>query len=466
MDRLEFNKVGYFFKEISKIPRKSGEERKIADYLVGFAKQRNLEWERDAINNVIIRRKAFKGYENKRIALQAHTDMICEKLPECKHDFSKDGIEIYEEGDFWKAKGTTLGADNGIGVAFILAILDSNWEIPEIEGIFTVEEETTMKGAIEIDLDRIKSNKIISLDNGKEGKILVSSANCNEWGIKYVGEKEEIKDGDCYELVYSNFKGGHSGGNIGDSKRGNPIKLAVEALKKQEIQIVEMNGGSRVNVIPRDMKIKFSMKGETNAIKRVIKEQIKFYGDEVDIILRKIEKEKIGYTKQTSKKILDFIWQYKNGVLEKDETENVVLSANLGVIRTEGKQILLEISERSNEKELEQRYLEDLKRQIKEYQWEIDWHQELKGVEKKDKNELVKICKKVYEETTGKAMEEVISQGVVEGGFFLAKKKEAEYVCIGANTFDVHSPAERVSISSVERTWEYLKNLLQEMKKI
>ena len=171
-------KVMKFFEEISNIPRKSVEEDKIVEYLKKFSENRNLKYYVDDYKNIVITKEASNSkIEEKPIALQAHTDMICEKIVGSKHDFSKDGLKLYVEEDFIKAKETTLGADNGIGVAIMLAVLDcEKIESPKIECIFTSEEETTMKGAINLDLDKIESNRIISLDNGKEGKILVSSA--------------------------------------------------------------------------------------------------------------------------------------------------------------------------------------------------------------------------------------------------------------------------------------------------
>ena len=229
LEGLKPCKVMKFFEEISKIPRKSGEEDKVVEYLKKFAIERNLEYYKDNYRNIVIKKEASQGKENSpAIALQAHTDMICEKSPESNHDFSIDGLELYVDGDFIKAKGTTLGADNGIGVAIILAVLDcEKIKAPKLECIFTSEEETTMLGAINLDLANIESNRIISLDNGKEGKILISSAECNEWKGK-VNFTREKTDKPSFELVYDSFKGGHSGGNIGDETRGNPIKLAIE----------------------------------------------------------------------------------------------------------------------------------------------------------------------------------------------------------------------------------------------
>ena len=467
---LDGKKVIQYFAEISKIPRKSGEEKKIREYLETFAKERNLNYVKDEYDNIIIYKPATKGRENEEtLAFQAHTDMICEKDAGVQHDFSKDPIVLYKEGDNITANGTTLGADNGIGVAYMLAILDSNISIPNLECIFTVQEETTMIGAIKIDEKNIKARKIISLDNGKEGKILISSANCNEWIGRLEADKEIINAKTVYRLQYTNFLGGHSGGNIGDEKRGNPIKLAMETLNGiSNIQIIKLVGGSRVNVIPREFEVEFcisedNQEREINKILESIQKQKAIFKNETIVLETLPEANNIqAYSIKTSRSIVDFINQYKNGTLEREEKGNVILSANLAVLTEYEKGIQIEFSERSNQKYLEEKYLETLTELIKKYNINIIWHQELKGVEKKENNALLEKCQNVYKKLFNTTMEEVISQGVVEGGFFVDKMPDCEYVCIGPNSYDVHSPRERVSISSIERIWNYLKEVMKQ----
>lgn len=460
-------KVMKYFEEISKIPRKSGEEDKIVEYLKNFAIERKLEYYTDDYRNIVIKKEATLGKESKdSIALQAHTDMICEKTPESKHDFSKDGLDLYIDGDFIKAKGTTLGADNGIGVAIILAILDcEKMNAPKLECIFTSEEETTMLGAINLDLGKIESNKIISLDNGKEGKILISSAECNEWKgkINFTRCQSNQKG---FELIYDNFKGGHSGGNIGDETRGNSIKLAMEIIKKLgDVQISKIEGGSRVNVIPRNAYIKFTT-NNTDAekiIKNEIAKQKEFYGKEVKIELNKIDNISNIIDEESTKKIINFITEFQNGAIKRDEKGIVLQSGNMAKIQTNEENIEIEFSERSNVYEYEKEYLENLNNLIKKYDMEILWYQNLKGVPKREINTLASECKNLYKELYNEEMEEIVSQGVVEGGFFTSKKPSCEYVCIGPNTFDVHSPSERLSISSTKNIWKFIKELLNKM---
>ncbi len=467
LEEIKPCKVMKYFEEVSKIPRKSGEEDKIVEYLKNFAIERNLEYYTDNYRNIIIKKNATPGKENnKPIALQAHTDMICEKTPESRHDFSKDGLDLYVEDDFIKAKGTTLGADNGIGVAIILAVLDcEKIKAPKLECIFTSEEETTMLGAINVDLDNIESNRIISLDNGKEGKILVSSAECNEWKGKINFRKDKLtKKG--FELVYDNFKGGHSGGNIGDETRGNPIKLAIEILKQlEEVQLADIRGGSRVNVIPREVSVKFVTENK-NAEEIIIKEinkQKEYYGKDVKIELNEIEEISEVIDKENTKKIIEFITEFQNGAIKRDEQGNVLQSGNMAKVKTNETNIEIEFSERSNMKEYEKEYLAKLNNLIKKYDVEILWSQNLKGVPKRENNTLAGECEKLYKELYHEEMEEIVSQGVVEGGFFVSKKPSCEYVCIGPNTFDVHSPSERLSITSTKKIWKFIKELLNKM---
>ena len=489
-NEIEPKIVVNFFKEISAIPRKSGEEKAIREYLENFAKERNLEYEIDKYENIVIRKRVNDS--DVFLGLQAHTDMICEKNQDVQHDFSKDPITLFFEEDMIFANGTTLGADNGIGVAIILAVLDSVETAYNIEGIFTVQEETTMIGAIEIDKNMIKSRKIISLDNGKEGKVLVSSANCNEWAVEFQAKKEKCKYSEIYELSYSNFLGGHSGGNIGEENRGNPIKLLAEAIKTvEEFDIIDIFGGSRVNVIPRDANIKFVVndsKGLFN-LKQVLEKQRQEY-PMAQIVLEKVENNEIqiiendeeiegnkedfinvfeeqknnlqyAFSTESSRKIIEILLEIKHGALQRDEKNNVILSSNLADIKVEKEKIIIEFSERANRKDLEKNLLKQISEFLEKNKLKIVWHQELKGVEKNPNSKLLNKTKDVYKKLYNKDMEEVVSQGVVEGGFFVDKIENCEYICIGPNTYDVHSPKERLSISSLQRVWKYLKELLK-----
>ena len=239
----------------------------------------------------------------------------------------------------------------------------------------------------------------------------------------------------------------------------------MEIIKKLgDVQISKIEGGSRVNVIPRNAYIKF-ITNNTDAekiIKNEIDKQKEIYGKEVKIELNKTENISSIIDEESTKKIINFITEFQNGAIKRDE-KIVLQSGNMAKIQTNEENIEIEFSERSNVYEYEKEYLENLNSLIKKYDMEILWYQNLKGVPKNEKNLLADRCKKVYKELFKKDLQEVISQGVVEGGFFVSKKQNCEYICIGPNTTDMHSPSEKLSISSTKNIWKFIKELLNKM---
>lgn len=453
-----------YFLEISKIPRKSGEEEKIADYLVNFAKERGLKYYRDDINNVVIWKEASLGYEGKEIlALQSHVDMICEKILESTHDFFTDPLEIYIEGDFVKAKGTTLGADNGVGVAYMLSILDSKEiKAPKLECIFTAQEETTMNGARFIDETKLLSNRIISFDNFSENDMWVSSANSKEWELKCNVEYEKLTGYYItYELDLRGFLGGHSGLDIGDENRVNPIKLAIELLKGKDIVINELKGGSRVNIIPREFNIIFSTKDDVTDIENKITE-INNKLKQGKITLREVDSREKSFSKETTKNIINFITSFRNGALNCDGEGNIVLSANMGAVESSENEVIIKCSLRANDKVLGENLKREIESNMKKNNIEIKFFDEMLGYFPKKNSEFVDKCTRIYKETFGKEIRKIKVQACLECGFFAEKIKDLEYVSIAPNIYNAHSPDEKFSISSANRMWEYIVKLLRE----
>ena len=471
IDDIEPQSVFKFFKDISNIPRNSSKEEKVRDYIVEFAEERNLKYYTDEYFNIILTKEAEKEFKNyDTLAFQAHLDMVCEKTKESNHNFDTDPIELIIDGDYIKGNNTTLGADNGAGVAIMLALLDSNIKTPKLECIFTVQEETTMIGAKEIDTDKITSKRIISLDCGREGKMVISSANCLEWYGKIDIEYENninLNDYYIYELNYSNFKGGHSGGNIADKTRGNPIKLGIDILKEIEsVRIIDIKSSGKVNVIPRDFSAIFAVEKNSFNIEKVeetLVRQKEIFKEEF-ITLNKVRNiedyiENI-ITKEVSKRIIDFISSYKNGALSFDDNNNQILSANFGAVNIVDNYIRMDYSLRSNNMKLREEYLNNLEKKVEENSVEIIWSQELYGFEPNYESSLVNKVSKLYESETNTKMEKIITQGVLEGGFFNYRMKDVDYIAIGPDTYDVHSPSERMSISSMERTWDLVKSIV------
>ena len=472
---MEEFKTGFlkYFYEISKIPRKSGNEEKIAKYLIEFAKERNLKYYTDSKFNVIIWKDASIGYEDKEIlGFQCHIDMVCEKIDGSNHDFLKDSLDLIIENGFLKAKDTTLGADNGIGVAYILEILDSNLNTPKLECIFTSTEETTMEGIRFLDGKILKSKRIISFDNFLDTEILISSATAKRWVSKiYMKKQEKDENLIYYQLDISGFKGGHSGIDIWDKKRGNPIKIVADMLNELEsIRVVEISGGSSENVIPRDIKVVFAIEKSESGILEKIGNKLeilkKVYGD-IDIYLRELvdeEKEKIRiYSKEDSKRLLEYIICYKNGPLKYDEEENVVLSGNLGRIESFEDYVLLKYSVRYNDKKIGEKLVSEIEENMGKYNIICEESSYMLGYEQPKESKLLNIVEKAYIEVMGNIPKKKKSQACLECGYLGQKIENLEYIALAPNIFDAHSPKERVEIASANKVWKIVEKIIDKI---
>ena len=472
---MEEFKVGFlkYFYEISKIPRKSGNEEKMAKYLIEFAKERNLKYYTDSKFNVIIWKDASIGYEDKEIlGFQCHTDMVCEKVDGSNHDFLKDSLDLIIENGFLKAKYTTLGADNGIGVAYILEILDSNLNMPKLECIFTSTEETTMEGVRFLDGNILKSKRIISFDNFLDTEILISSATAKRWVSKiYMKKQEKDENLIYYKLNMSGFKGGHSGIDIWNKKRGNPIKIVSDILNEfDNISIAEIKGGSSENVIPRDINVIFAIEESERDILENIESKLeiikKVYGN-ICIYLRELEdegKEQLRiYSKKDSKRLLEYIVNYKNGPLEYDKEGNVILSGNLGRIESFENYVLLKYSVRYNEKKIGEKLVYEIEENMKEYNIICKESSYMLGYEQPKESKLLDIVEKAYIEVMGNIPKKKKSQACLECGYLGQKIENLEYIAIAPNIFDAHSPKERVEIASANKVWKIVEKIIDKI---
>ena len=468
---MEEFKVGFlkYFYEISKIPRKSGNEEKMAKYLIEFAKERNLKYYTDSKFNVVIWKDVSIGYEDKEIlGFQCHTDMVCEKVDGSNHDFLKDSLKLKVEDGYIKTYDTTLGADNGIGVSYILEIIDSNLKMPKLECIFTSREETTMEGVRFLDGNILKSRRIISFDNFLDTEILISSATAKRWVSKiYMKRQEKDENLIYYKLDISGFKGGHSGIDIWDNKRGNPIKIVVDNLNELEsIRVVEISGGSSENVIPRDIKVVFAIEESERGILEKIGNNLeslkKVYGN-ICIYLRELEEEKeeIGiYSKEDTKRLLEYIVNYKNGPLEYDKEGNVILSANLGRIENFENYVLLKYSVRYNDKNIGKKLVSEIEENMEKYNVICEESSYMLGYEEPKESKLLDIVEKAYIEVMGNIPKKKKSQACLECGYLGQKIENLEYIAIAPNIFDAHSPKERVEIVSANNVWRIVEKII------
>lgn len=471
---LDINGVLKYFYEISRIPRMSGKEENIADYIENFAKQKNLKYIRDIYNNVIIFKDAAKwNKSDESIMLQCHLDMVCEKEENSNHNFETEGLDVYVEGDYIKAKGTTLGADNGIGIAIILAILSSN-EInhPKIEAIFTVQEETTMEGAKKIDVSMLESKKMICLDNMNEEELWIGCAGAKIFEYKIEGKPQKISENNILiKLGINGFRGGHSGKDI-SKNRGNPIKemgdLLYKINTKYNIYLKNIYGGRKVNVIPRECYSEIyvqyddfdKISQEIIEHNKILKRKFINDNENIKVSVKRIDQnDNYGFDLSTTIKIINVLKEIKNGVYFKDKYSNPLVSLNIGKIENTRDEVKISFSIRTNRSEIEQKLENELNNIVSEYKIQ-ERKSELSGYEHKERSTFIDTCKVIYRQYFEVNPKVIDMHICLEAGFFANKIPELDFIAIAPNIYDAHSPKERCSISSLKKIYNYIILLL------
>lgn len=479
IEQLEPKSVFRYFYEISQIPRGSGNEKAVSDYVVNFAKEHHLEYIQDDAWNVIIRKPGTCGYEDSPIViLQGHLDMVCEKNKDTVHDFEKDPLQLQIYGDFIKANGTTLGGDNGIAVAYSLAVLASN-DIPHppLEVLFTTNEEVGMNGAHAIQRGMLKGRRLLNLDSEEEGIFLVSCAGGMRASIHLPIEQEPLaQNKKAYEIQLRGLKGGHSGMEI-IKQRANSNKLMGRVLSRLydefDICLADISGGSKDNAIPREADAIVVTDAEVSRIEAVLHEmqqafQYEYRNTETDITLqaKSVDLPQYQFSKTTTKSAIDVLVLIPNGVLgmSLDIAGLVESSTNIGVVKVENNEIHFTSALRSSVSTKK----EEIKLQIKHLAETVGARFSTTGDypawEYKEHSPLRDTCVRVYRELTGEEPIVTAVHAGLECGLLSEKMDDADMISMGPNMFDVHTPNERVSISSVQRVWEYLKAVLKELK--
>ena len=329
-----------------------------------------------------------------------------------------------------------------------------------------------MEGVRFLDGNILKSKRIISFDNFLDTEILISSATAKRWVSKiYIKGQEKDENLIYYKLDISGFKGGHSGIDIWDKKRGNPIKIVADMLNGFEsIRLVEISGGSSENVIPRDIKVVFVIeKSERGLLEKIgnnLESLKKVYGN-IDIYLRELEdeeKEEIAiYSKEDSKKLLEYIVNYKNGPLEYDEEGNVILSGNLGRIESFENYVLLKYSVRYNDKKIGEKLVTEIEENMEKYNVICEESSYMLGYEEPKESKLLEIVEKAYIEVMGNIPKKKKSQACLECGYLGQKIENLEYIAIAPNIFDAHSPKERVEIASANNVWKIVEKIIDKI---
>lgn len=449
-----------FFYEISKIPRESGNEENIANYICNFAEKRNLYYEKDEYNNVIVKKK---NSEKPSIILQAHMDMVCEKENEKEFNFKTDAIEIYEENGYLKANGTTLGADNGIGVAQILNVLDSQIKC-NIEAVFTVAEETTMLGAEKIDLSSLKGKEMISLDGFEENTVVIESACFYDIVLKGSYTFKNTNLNKVYTISLQGLEGGHSGFDI-DKNRGNASILLAELLSEIEnVQIINFVGGTKFNVIPSSAECEFVSTESKQKVDNAVKEfenlnKEKYKNLKITLQERINEKKNVKlFDIADSQKYLKTILNFKHGIFYKNEKEQVTTSMNLGIVDLNAQE--LKIGMRSSRKEEERACVEYIEQFAKENNLEFIILGSQPGFETKEDSKFVQKIKTAFEKIDKSKLTIKPVHITVETGIFKEKVKELEIAIISPKILNAHTVSECVSLETVERCDKWLEEIL------
>ncbi len=474
-------RVFYNFGEISKIPRGSGNEKQISNYLLNFGRNLGLESIQDAALNIIIKKPASKGYEKApTVIIQGHMDMVCEKNNDKNHDFTKDPIKLVVKGDYIYADRTTLGGDDGIAVAYAMTLLEDNTiEHPALEILLTTDEEAGMTGAMAIKAQYLSGKIVLNLDSEEEGKLLVSCAGGirtkSTIPIRWVDKKENKKE---YTIVIKGLKGGHSGVDI-HLGRGNSNKLMGRLLKEMTNEIafdlVSLNGGSKNNAIPREstavILIDKSKEKELIKIKTKIcedfKKEMSKKDSELKIVLLENE-EKMGksFSDETKNKVINLLYMYPNGInTVSSEIEGLTESStNLGVVITGEDNVEYDSAVRSSIFSLREDIVgrnrcitEILGGTFTTNAGYPEWPY-------KTDSKIREICKEVYSKMYDKEVEVIAIHAGIECGLFKEKLGDLDMISFGPDIFDIHTPNEHISISSAERCYEYLLEVLKEIR--
>ena len=469
-DFESIEKVIRFFEEFSAIPHGSGNTSLIADYLVDFAKKRNLDYSRDNADNVIIRKGATKGYENRpAVIFQGHLDMVAEKKPGAEIDMEKEGLTLYRDGDFLRAKDTTLGGDDGVALAYALAILDSD-DIPhpDFEAVFTSDEEIGLLGAVAIDPNEIKGRLLINIDSDEEGVFTVGCAGGMRSDVTLPVHRSN-SGADSYKVKVSGFKGGHSGVEI-DKGRVNANKALVEVLSGiGDVSIKDIRGGNADNAIPRECECIFSSHlDHTALIKKLGDEMAAKYRDiepDITLTVEKVDSPVAGVCVEDSRKLISLLSTLPSGIIamSSDVPGLVETSLNMGILRLEGDRAEISFSVRSAKGTEKQALGDRLEKIAKDHSASYSTRGAYPAWEYKKDSHLRDVMKKVYEDMYGKSPEIVIIHAGLECGIFSEKIEGLDCVSIGPNNYDIHTTEERLSLSSLQRVWEFLLRVLKEI---
>ncbi|MCQ2341884.1 MAG: aminoacyl-histidine dipeptidase [Paludibacteraceae bacterium] len=477
------NKVIFdIFHQISQVPRLSKHEEQISQWLMDFAAAHHIDGERDEVNNVILRVPATPGYEDKEgLILQAHMDMVGEKDGNVQHDFLRDPIDYYEDGDWLKAHGTTLGGDDGIGVSMALAILtDPTFKHPAIEALFTADEEAGMTGAINLKKGILKGTRVINLDSEEDGFIYIGCSG----GIDTLGKmhytpvalsREEMKAYFAMQLTATGFLGGHSGTDI-HIGRASAVKVVAEylyQLSDKGIQLAYIDGGNQRNAIARECKAIFAVPQDKkheviaafNVYKNGIEQEFGRVETTMQLQLESCEMPATFIPNEHAIRLLHALHECPHGMIAmcKDIPDMVETSTNLAAVRMRDGYIEVSTSQRSSIEEDKHAIKDRVHKILAAACDEVTHGDGYPGWEPNVHSRILQVAVKTYKELFAGDPKVLTIHAGLECGLFLEKYPNLDIISIGPDMLEVHSPRERLNIPSTDRCYNWVRNIIENL---
>ena len=473
LNGLEPKAVFSYFEKICSIPHGSGNTKQISDFLVSFAKENHIPYMQDSLNNILLFSEGTRGYEDHApVIIQGHMDMVCEKDSDCPIDMDTQSLDIDHDGTCVYAKGTTLGGDNGIAVAYAMALLtDKSIPHPPLEVIITVDEETGMDGAAGIDLSCIKGRTMLNLDSEEEGIFTVSCAGGARANLMLPVERRAVY-GPCVKLTVEGLQGGHSGVEI-HKNRANANKVMGEFLSRVQklmpICITKLQGGAKDNAIPRSCEVTLVALGmyieRINEIAEQLQKEIREQFDEPEAIVRGDDVDALGgnaLTTACSSKVIALLNAAPNGVQSwsEDIAGLVQTSLNLGVV-TLVDELNLTWAVRSSVNKEKTELLLKIEELAKFYDASFSARGDYPAWEYKKDSHLRDTMVRVYSKMFKKDPDVIAIHAGLECGLLSEKLPGLDCVSIGPNMHDIHTSRERLEIVSTKRTWEFILEVLK-----
>lgn len=480
MEKNELKPASVFehFAQINKIPRPSKHEEKMIEYLKNFGESRNLETVVDETGNVVIRKKASKGYENKKtLILQSHMDMVCDKLVDKEINFEEDPIETYVDGEWMKAKGTTLGADDGIGCAMQLAVLDDDTlEHGPVECVFTRDEETGLTGANGMKEGFMTGDMLINLDSEDEGQFFISCAGGMTTIAKFKTERENVPEDYFFmKLSLKGLHGGHSGDDI-NKKFANGIKLLARFIylinEKYGVRLVSFNSGRMHNAIPRDGVVVFAVPAQykenvsvdLNVFTKEVEDEFHVTENDIHFSLESTDKAPVVKEPVNTKFILA-LQAVDNGVMAMCQDEAlawmVETSSNVASVTTSDNEITVVASQRSNVMSNLTNMGNTIKALFQLAGAEVTQGDQYPAWQMKQDSKLTEIVAETYRKLFNKEPQIIGIHAGLECGLFSEKYPNLDMVSMGPTLRGVHSPDERLLIPTVQMVWDHLLEIMK-----